>query len=38
VSEAQFVIECVLASLAFIERIEDKRATLAPDSLDDIPF
>ena len=34
VSEAQFLIDCVLSSLAFIERIEGSR----PQSEDDIPF
>lgn len=34
VSEAQFLIDCVLSSLAFIERIESSR----PQSEDDIPF
>ena len=36
-SEAQFMTECVLSSLAFIERIEAARdATASSD--DDIPF
>ncbi|WP_300057486.1 hypothetical protein [uncultured Roseobacter sp.] len=34
VSEAQFLIDCVLSSLAFIERIESSRS----QSEDDIPF
>jgi hypothetical protein len=36
-SEAQFVIDCVLASLAFIERIEAAREATA-NSKHDIPF
>ena len=38
VSEAQFIIDSVLASLAFIERIEASRQTPAEDSDDEIPF
>lgn len=38
VSEAQFIIDCVLASLAFIERIEASRQTPAADFDDRIPF
>lgn len=36
ISEAQFVVESILSSLAFIERIEDARALPASD--EDIPF
>lgn len=38
VSEAQFIIDCVLASLAFIERIEAARQTPADDLHDEVPF
>jgi hypothetical protein len=38
VSEAQFVIECVLSSLAFIERIEAARGAKPSSVADDIPF
>ncbi len=37
-SEVQYVIESVLASLAFIERIEEKRAEPKSVDFDDIPF
>lgn len=38
VSEAQFIVDCVLASLAFIERIEAERASAASHSDEEIPF
>ncbi|WP_156823368.1 abortive infection family protein [Woodsholea maritima] len=38
VSEAQFIIDCVLASLAFIERLEAERQAPAADPADDFPF
>lgn len=38
VSEAQFIIDCVLASLAFIERIEAERETSNTELDDEIPF
>lgn len=38
VSEAQFIVDCVLASLAFIERIEADRKRANADLGDDIPF
>ena len=38
VSEAQFIIDSVLASLAFIERIEASRRAPATDLDDEIPF
>lgn len=38
VSEAQFIVECVLASLAFIERIEAEKAPSANHLGDEIPF
>ena len=38
ISEAQFIIDCVLASLAFIERIEASRQSPAADPDDEIPF
>lgn len=38
VSEAQFIIDCVLASLAFIERIEATRGLLNATSGDEMPF
>ena len=37
-SEAQFVIDCVLASLAFIERIETGREVKTDVAHDDVPF
>lgn len=36
--EAQFIVDCVLASLAFIERLEAERALTASHSEDEIPF
>jgi hypothetical protein len=36
-SEAQFVIDCVVSSLAFIERIEAARDANTPSD-DEIPF
>lgn len=38
VSEAQFIVDCVLSSLAFIERIEADRVSAEDASDDDIPF
>lgn len=38
VSEAQFLVDCVLASLTFIERIEAEKASSADHSGDEIPF
>ncbi|MEM8993006.1 MAG: hypothetical protein AAF882_17945 [Pseudomonadota bacterium] len=38
VSEAQFIVDCVLSSLAFIERIEADRVSAQDTSDDDIPF
>lgn len=38
VSEAQFIIDCVLASLSFIERIEALRQTTVAEVDDGIPF
>jgi hypothetical protein len=38
ISEAQFVIECVLASLAFIERIEAARREERPAADSEISF
>jgi hypothetical protein len=38
VSEAQFIIDCVLASLSFIERIEADRNTSIANTDDDVPF
>lgn len=38
VSEAQFIIDCVLASLAFIERIEAARQTPTTGLDNEIPF
>jgi hypothetical protein len=38
VSEAQFIIDCVLASLAFIERIEAAREHQTAQLDDEIPF
>lgn len=38
VSEAQFIVDCVLASLAFIERIEAEKTPLANQSGDEFPF
>ena len=38
VSEAQFIVDCVLSSLAFIERIEADRMSADDTSDDDIPF
>ena len=38
VSEAQFIVECVLSSLAFIERIEADRVSAEETLGDDIPF
>ena len=38
VSEAQFIVDCVLSSLAFIERIESDRVSAEEASNDDMPF
>ena len=38
VSEAQFIVDSVLVSLAFIERIEAARKTTEPQNVGDIPF
>lgn len=38
VSEAQFIVDSVLAALAFIERIEAARKSTEPQNADDIPF
>ncbi|MBJ3764571.1 hypothetical protein ILP92_17690 [Maribius pontilimi] len=38
VSEAQFIVDSVLVSLAFFERIEAARKTTEPQNTDDIPF
>jgi len=38
VSEAQFIVDCVLSSLAFIERIEADRVPVEDTTGDDIPF
>lgn len=38
VSEAQFIVDCVLASLAFIERIESNLSDVSSSVDEEIPF